>query len=129
MASHLFSTKPLHELILTCSQLDPRKQSILEIQLKKKMKCRMRNVGHFVFISMSGKNYRVAALGLLRSVLRNRQPNTASESNRASVFMSTGCSFVNAGVYMARVHMVDHEIYCVTRTAYIIYIYIYIHIM
>ena len=50
MASHLFSTKPLHELILTCSQLDPRKQSILEIQLKKKMKYPMRNVGHFVFI-------------------------------------------------------------------------------
>ena len=57
----------------------------------------MRNVGHFVFISMSGKNSRVAALGLLRSVLRNQQPNTVSESGRAPVFMSTGCYFVNAG--------------------------------
>ena len=97
----------------------------------------MRNVGHFVFISMSGKNSRIAALGLLRSVLRNRQPNTVSESGRAPVFMSTGCYFVNAGDYMARAHMVDHEIYCVTCVTNVnlvepllhyVYIYTYVYI-
>ena len=98
----------------------------------------MRNVGHFVFISLSDKNSRVAALGLLRSVLRNRQPNTVSESGCAPVFMSTGCYFVNAGGLYGTCpygwprdilrHLCDKCEFGWTAFTLCIYVYIYIYI-
>ena len=83
----------------------------------------MRNVGHFVFISMSGKNSMVDALGLLRSVLRNRQPNTASESGRAPVFMFNRVFFCKCRGSNILRHL---NVNLVEPLLPFIYIYIYI---